>query len=181
MTYLALLRGINVGGNCKLPMKELAALFAGAGALEVRTYIQSGNVIFEATEPEVVVAAVTVEIARVYGYPGRIVLRSAAELTAAYEANPFAKAGAPAETLHCYFLADLPDKAAVKALDAERSPGDSFAVKNREVYLHLPNGMARTKLSNVYFDTKLKTVSTARNWKTVGKLVEMLAAGVARG
>ena len=85
------------------------------------------------------------------------------------------KAGAPLETLHVYFLADKADAAAVRGLDAERSPGDSFVVKGREVYLHLSNGMARTKLTNVYFDSKLKTVSTARNWKTVGKLVEMMA------
>jgi uncharacterized protein (DUF1697 family) len=62
----------------------------------------------------------------------------------------------------------------VKGLDAERSPGDSFVVKGREIFLHVPNGMARTKLTNAYFDSKLKTVSTARNWRTVGKLVEML-------
>ena len=176
LNYLALLRGINVGGKAILPMKALTAIFVAAGASKVTTYIQSGNVIFEAAEPEVVVAAVTLEIARVFGYPGRIVMRSAAELAAAYKANPFAKAGAPADTMWVYFLADKPDAAAVKALDPERSPGDSFVVKGREVYLHLPNGMARTKLSNVYFDTKLKTVSTARNWNTVGKLVEMIKA-----
>ena len=173
--YLALLRGINVGGKASLPMKELAAIFAAAGARNVRTFIQSGNVIFEADNPEPTVAAVTAEIARVYGYPGRIVVRSAAELAVAYQANPFAKAGAPLDTLHVYFLADMPDKAAVKALDPDRSPGDSFVVKGREVYLQLPDGMARTKLTNVYFDSKLKTVSTARNWKTVGKLVGMLS------
>jgi uncharacterized protein (DUF1697 family) len=174
MQYLALLRGINVGGKASLPMKELSAIFAGCGACGVRTYIQSGNVIFEADAPEPVVAQVTAEIARVYGYPGRIVLRSAAELKAAYKANPFAKAGAPAETLHVYFLADVPDPVGVKALDPDRSPGDSFAVRGREIYLHLPNGMARTKLTNAYFDSKLKTVSTARNWNTVGKLLEMM-------
>jgi len=174
MSYLALLRGINVGGNAVLPMKELSAIFTGCGASDVRTYIQSGNVIFNAASPEVVVEAVTREIARVYGYPGRIVTRSAAELAAAYKGNPFARAGAPQETLHVYFLADKPDAAVVKSLDADRSPGDSFVVNKREIYLQLPNGMARTRLTNAYFDSRLKTVSTARNWKTVGKLVEMM-------
>jgi uncharacterized protein (DUF1697 family) len=174
MSYLALLRGINVGGKAKLPMKELSAIFAAAGAREIKTFIQSGNVIFAADDAAEVVAAVTVEIARVYGYPGRIVLRSAEELKAAYNGNPFAKAGAPVEMLHVYFLADEPDAAAVKGLDAERSPGDSFVVKGREIYLHLPQGMARTKLTNAYFDSKLKTVSTARNWNTLGKLIEMM-------
>jgi uncharacterized protein (DUF1697 family) len=174
LLQLALLRGINVGGNCSLPMKELAAIFAAAGASSVRTYIQSGNVIFEAGDPTLVTAQVTGEIARVYGYPGRIVLRSAEELRRAYAGNPFEKAGAPIDTLNIYFLADQPAPEAVKALNPDRSPGDSFAVQGREIYLHLPNGMARTKLTNAYFDAQLKTVSTARNWKTVGKLVAMM-------
>jgi uncharacterized protein (DUF1697 family) len=173
--HLALLRGINVGGKAKLPMKELSAIFAAAGATNIRTFIQSGNVIFEAAEPEKVTAAVTQEIARIYSYPGRIVLRSAAELKAAFKANPFAKAGAPTEPLHIYFLADTPDPAAIKSLDPNRSPGDSFSIRNREVYLHLPNGMARTKLTNAWVDSKLKTISTARNWNTVAKLVELMS------
>lgn len=175
MRHLALLRGINVGGKAILPMKELAAIFAAAGASAVKTFIQSGNVVFDAADAAAVGALVTAEIARVYRYPGRIVLRGADELSKAYAGNPFAKAGAPVETLHVYFLADWPDAKVVQGLDAERSPGDSFAVKGREIFLHLPNGMARTKLTNAWFDAKLKTVSTARNWKTVGKLVEMLS------
>jgi len=175
MKHLALLRGINVGGKAVLPMKELAAIFAAAGASSVMTFIQSGNVVFEAADAESVAARVTTEIALIYSYPGRIVLRGADELRKAYAGNPFAKAGAPVETLHVYFLADWPDAAAVNGLDPERSPGDSFVFKGREIFLHLPNGMARTKLTNAYFDSKLKTVSTARNWKTVGKLVEMVS------
>lgn len=155
-------------------MKELVAIFAAAGAADVRTYIQSGNVVFESSAPEPVVAAVTSQIAATYGYPGRIVLRSGDDLRKVYRANPFTKAGALVEALHVYFLADMPLDAAVKGLDPERSPGDSFVVVGREIYLHLPQGMVRTKLTNAYFDTKLKTVSTARNWNKVGKLVAML-------
>jgi len=172
--YLALLRGINVGGKAVLPMKDLAAIFAAAGATDVRTYIQSGNVVFQAADAEAVVARVTAEIAAKFGYPGRIVLRSGAELAAAYRGNPFAVAGVPVETLHVYFLADEPSAEAVAALDLERSLGDSFAVVGREVFLHLPNGMARTKLTNAYFDSKLRTLSTARNWNTVGVLIGMM-------
>jgi len=170
--HLALLRGINVGGKAILPMKDLAAIFAAAGATAVQTYIQSGNVVFEAADPEAVAARVTAEIAARFAYPGRIVLRSAGELAAAYRANPFD--GAPIETLHVYFLADRPTPAAVESLDPNRSSGDSFLVQGRDIFLHLPNGMARTKLTNAYFDGKLQTVSTARNWKTVAKLVEMM-------
>jgi uncharacterized protein (DUF1697 family) len=168
MKHVALLRGINVGGKARLPMNELSAIFTAAGASNVITYLQSGNVVFESKAPEPLVAAVTAEIAAVFGYPGRIVLRSASELQAAYQANPFA--GAPAELLHVYFLAGNPGRTAVTMLDPDRSPGDSYVVHGREIYLHLPQGMARTKLTNAYFDSKLNTVSTARNWNTVGKL-----------
>jgi uncharacterized protein (DUF1697 family) len=175
--YLALLRGINVGGKAKLPMKELAAIFAACGATGVRTYIQSGNVVFGAASDEAAGAcgaAVTAEIARVYGYPGRIVLRTAQELRACYAGNPFAKASVSEDALHVYFLADWPRAEAIKGLDAGRSAPDEFVVRGREVYLFLPAGMARTKLTNAYFDSKLGTVSTARNWRTLGMLVEMM-------
>ena len=107
-------------------------------------------------------------------------LRSADELREAYAANPFVASGPTptgdqSDPLHVYFLADWPEQAALKVLDANRSPGDSFVVQGREIYLYLPQGMARTKLTNIYFDGRLKTVSTARNWKTVAKLVEMCA------
>ncbi len=172
--YVALLRGINVGGRCLLPMKELAAIFAASGASRVRTYIQSGNVVFEASDAEQVVGRVTPEIKVRYGYPGHMVLRSRDELTSAFASNPFVQAGAAIDTLHVYFLNARPDAAAVSSLDPERSPGDSYVVMGQEVYLQLLNGMARTKLTNLYFDHQLKTVSTARNWKTVTKLVGMM-------
>lgn len=173
MTYIALLRGINVGGKARLPMRDLVDIFESAGATNVRTYIQSGNVVFTSPAPEALVAAATAQIAARFGYPGRIVLRSAAELRQAYTANPFAQPGASEAALHVYFLADQPTKAAIAALDPARSPGDSFAVVSREVYLHLPSGMARTRLTNVYFDAQLKTVSTARNWRTVRALLAL--------
>ncbi|MCU1318566.1 MAG: hypothetical protein JWP98_84, partial [Edaphobacter sp.] len=75
---------------------------------------------------------------------------------------------------HVYFLAGMPTAGDVAGLDAGRSAPDAFAVIGREIYLQLPNGMGRTKLTNAYFDSKLKTVSTARNWRTVLKLVEMV-------
>jgi uncharacterized protein (DUF1697 family) len=177
--YVALLRGINVGGKAKLPMRELSAIFAASGATNVQTYIQSGNVVFEAGSEAAAgacVARVTAEIARVYGYPGRIVLRSAKEMRACLAGNPFAGAAASEDALHVYCLAHQPDAGAVKGLDPGRSSPDEFVVRGREIYLFLPGGMARTKLSNVYFDSKLKTVSTARNWRTVGKLVEMMSS-----
>lgn len=172
--YVALLRGVNVGGKNVLPMAELRAIFAGAGCVEVVTCIQSGNVVFGASGECVagLPAAMEGAIADRFGIRSPVVLRSAEEMRGVLAGNPFA--GAPEETLHVYFLRDWPSAAAVKGLDPERSTGDSFAVKGREIYLYLPAGMARTKLTNVYFDRALGTVCTARNWKTVGRLVGML-------
>lgn len=175
--YVALLRGINVGGKNMLPMKELAAMFVAAGCGEVTTYIQSGNVVFSADAKVAagLAGVITRQIEERFGIRVPVVLRSAAEMMAVLRANPFLKAGAIEEMLHVYFLAGMPGAGDVAGLDAGRSAPDAFEVVGREIYLQLPNGMARTKLTNAYFDSKLRTVSTARNWRTVGKLFELMA------
>jgi uncharacterized protein (DUF1697 family) len=173
--YVALLRGINVGGKNTLPMRHLAAMFVEAGCSDVRTYIQSGNVVFAAT-PGVVkrlADAISRRIAKNFGYRVPVVLRTADELHQVLSGNPFLKSGADGRSLHVAFLADLPDPRRIAALDPKRSPGDSFKLRGREIYLCLPNGVAGTKLSNAYFDSTLATTSTLRNWRTVLKLVEM--------
>src|SRR6266508_1263889 len=179
--HVALLRGINLGGRNKLPMKDLAALFAKAGCADVRTYIQSGNVVFRASEqvaarvPEQVRAAIEER----FGLQVPVVLRTAEELRAASEHNPFlanGPDGVDTAALHVMFLDDEPTDERAAALDPERSPGDAFALRGREIYLHCPNGLARTKLTNDYFDRKLATTSTVRNWNTVLRLLEMAQA-----
>jgi uncharacterized protein (DUF1697 family) len=175
LTFVALLRGINVGGKNKLPMKDLVAMFERAGADEARHYIQSGNVVFraEATVAARLPGLVAREIERRFGFRVPVLLRSGDELHAAARANPLLDAGADPATLHVMFLEHAPGKKEVAALDPGRSPPDSFSLVGREVYLCCPNGMARTKLTNAYFDSALRTTSTARNWRTVLKLVEM--------
>lgn len=174
--YAALLRGVNVGGKNKLPMKDLAALFESLGCRAVRTYIQSGNVVFRAT-PEVYVglaARVAEGLRARFELDVPVVLRGADALARAIDANPFLAAGCDPESLHVMFLRDTPDAARASKLDANRSPGDAFALLGREVHLHCPNGLARTKLTNDYFDRALATVSTVRNWRTVLTLRDMM-------
>ena len=175
-TYLALLRGINVGGKNKLPMKDLADMFIAAGCNDVRTYIQSGNVIFrsDADPAAVIPSQISAHIAERYGYRVPLVLRSIEQLRDVVRNSPYLPAGAPEEALHVMFLADLPLPSRVDNLDPQRSPPDQFVIRGQEIYLHLPNGMAETKLSNAYFDSKLATTSTARNWRTVTKLLELM-------
>lgn len=171
---VALLRGINVGGKNLLPMKTLAELFVAAGCMEVKTYIQSGNVVFHSRNAKRAAATVREQIAARLGLKVPVVVRSAAEMNKAIRANPFLGRGLDEAWLHVMFLDDEPSAAQVADLDEARSPGDEFAVVGREIYLHLPNGAARTKLTNAYFDTRLKTVGTQRNWRTVLTLAEMV-------
>jgi uncharacterized protein (DUF1697 family) len=176
-TYVALLRGINVGGKNPLPMKELAAEFVAAGCEHVRTFIQSGNVVFSAPagyDESDLTRLLCARLAERFGYMAPLILRTTEELRAAITNNPYLAVGAPEETIHIMFLTATPDAARVEKLDPDRSPGDTFVVLGREIYLRLPTGMARTKLTNAYFDTKLGVTSTARNWRTTTKLLELM-------
>ncbi|MGH9319542.1 MAG: DUF1697 domain-containing protein [Vicinamibacteria bacterium] len=173
--YVALLRGINLGGKNKVPMKNLTAMFAEAGCSDAKTYIRSGNVVYRASEalarrlPDLI----AVGIADRLGFRAPVVTRTAAELRGVARRNPFLRAGADVGTLHVAFLADRPLRASIAALDVDRSPPDRFAVLGREIYLHCPHGYGRSKLTNQYFDSKLATTSTVRNWRTVLRLIEM--------
>ena len=171
-TYVALLRGINVGGKNRLPMKDLLDLFGALGHPEARAYIQSGNVIVSA-DPATAAplpAALTQGLAERFGLRVPVVLRSAAQMEEIMSGNPFLTGGADPEMLHVLFLAAPPDAGNVERLDPRRSPPDEFVVRGQEVYLRLPGGAARTKLTTAYFDAMLATTSTARNWRTVASL-----------
>jgi len=175
-TYVALLRGINVGGKNKLPMSDLRGMFTEAGCRDAHPYIQSGNVIFRAGPPVVasLAGSVTARIAERFGYRVPVLLRTADEIGEVIRHNPFLAAEAAEETLHVVFLAGRPSARHVAGLDPERSPPDVYTVRGREIYLHLPNGAARTKLTTAYFDTNLATTSTVRNWRTVVALFALM-------
>lgn len=173
--WVALLRGVNVGGNNKLPMADLSAMFEAAGCSAVRTYIQSGNVVFEAPPKvaDAVPARVEKAIVGRFGFRTPVVLRAGGDLRVVVQSNPFLARGEAQDRLYVAFLSDEPDPSRVAALDPNRSPPDELAVVGREVYLHLPNGGARSKITNGYLDTTLKATSTVRNWRTVEKLAEL--------
>lgn len=173
--YVALLRGINVGGKNKLPMKDLAELLTEIGCHGVQTYIQSGNALFDAPTrvAKTVPTALSERIAARFKLTVPVVLRTSAELASVARSNPFLRAGGQTDLLHVMFLAEVPSPERVASLDPQRSAPDAFALRGRDLYLSLPNGAGNTKLTNAYFDSKLATVSTGRNWRTVLKLVEL--------
>jgi uncharacterized protein (DUF1697 family) len=156
-------------------MKRISALFTDAGCTDVQTYVQSGNVVFAATPslarriPDVIEKAISAQ----FGLRVPVVTRSAAELREVVKRNPYLPRESDTSMLHVAFLAARPTASQVGALDPDRSPPDEFAAHGREIYLRLSSGVARTKLTNAYFDSKLGTTSTLRNWRTVVRLVEL--------
>ncbi len=119
-------------------------------------------------------AQVSAKIQEQFGFVVPVVIRTREEMAAVVGAKPFPDSDDG--LLHVYFLGNVPLAGDVSGLDAQRSPGDNFIVSGKEIYVRLPKGMARSKLTNAYFDSKLKTVSTARNWRTVCKLLGMMPA-----
>jgi uncharacterized protein (DUF1697 family) len=156
-------------------MAGLRAALASIGLEEVATYIQSGNVVFRHSTGDAAGLSSAMErcIEEGFGVAARVVLRTRAELAEVARRNPFLERGADPAQLHVVFLDREPESGAVAQLDPDRSPPDEFELRGREIYLRLPNGMGRTKLSGDYFERRLSVVATARNWKTVLKLVEL--------
>lgn len=174
--HIALLRGINVGGKHLLLMTQLSEMFILAGATAVRTYIASGNVVFDCPPGQAgrIASSVAAAIDQTCGFAAPVVIRSAEHWTAMIRANPFVSAGCDPQTLHVACLAAVPTPHDLLALDPQRSFGDRWAVVGREVFLHLPNGTARSKITTAWLDGALHTVSTVRNWRTVVTLQQLI-------
>jgi len=176
-TYIALLRGVNVGGN-QLKMDRLRAICASLGFEKARTYLQSGNVVFDAkgAQPHVQ-KALESKLAGETRLPVRVLVRSVAELRQLIAKNPFLKNKAVDRArLHLTFLTEKPSAAALKRLAAVDAGADEFRAAGMEIYLHCPNGYGRSKLSNNQLERLLSVAATTRNWSTVNELAEMAMA-----
>ncbi len=173
--HVALLRGINVGGHNKLAMKDLVSMFADAGCGRVRTYIQSGNVLFNAAPglARRIGSVIQESIRERCGLDIPVITRTVDELAHVVNNNPFGQAEAQEKLLHVGFLAQQPGAARLAALDPQRSPPDELVACGREVYMRCPNGMARTRFTSAYLDSTLGTICTMRNWRTTLKLLEL--------
>ena len=171
--WVALLRGINLGGHHRVPMAELRSLVAELGHGDVATYVQSGNLVFTAADTRAaddITAELEAAIESRFGFGVPVLLRSRHEIERIAARHPFEDREDEPAKLHVFFLAGDPDPRRLAAWHPERYAPDEAIVDGCEVYVHFPNGMGRSKFA---FD--FGTTATARNWRTV-----LALAGVAR-
>ena len=174
-TYIALFRGINVGGSNVLPMRDLVAQLEDLGSQNVKTYIQSGNAVFQNEEEDASLLSnkIMAAIKKSHGFEPHVLLLMPAEIARAVASNPFPEAEAEPKTLHVYFLASMPKNLDLGALDSIKSDRERFALKDRVFYLHAPEGIGRSKLA-ANTEKLLGVAITGRNWRTVRKVMAMV-------
>lgn len=176
-TYIALFRGINVGGKNSLPMKELVALLENIGATKVRTYIQSGNAVFQSAEKKALQLSgqLAAEIKKRHGFEPHVQLLGLEAINRAMAQNPFPEAEADPSTLHLGFLASTPTDPDLAKLNSLKKPSERFHLGDNVFYLHAPEGVGRSRLAaNV--EKLLDVPMTDRNWRTVCKMKELAEA-----
>ena len=176
-TYVALLRGINVGGSHMVKMADLKRLMEECGCADVRTYIQSGNSVFRSAASDVsrLEKKIAGAIAKSHGFEPRVLVLAGAELKRAAAANPFPEAAREPKTVHLFFLGAKPAKPDLKAIEALKAKTERFALKGRVFYMHTPEGLGKSKLAT-RAERLLGVDATARNWSTVTALLEMVGA-----
>ncbi|QDU97290.1 DUF1697 domain-containing protein [Lignipirellula cremea] len=175
-TWIALFRGINVGGNNRLTMDQLRADLESLGCRRVETYIQSGNVVFQSASRSVAVlgSKIAQRIQSQHQFEPRVLLLSPRELQQAIDQNPFPQATDDPKSLHFFFLEGAPTDPDLDALAAVKAPTEAYCLVGRVFYLHAPAGIGRSKLAAIV-ERKLGVVATARNYRTVGQLATMAA------
>jgi uncharacterized protein (DUF1697 family) len=175
-TWIAFFRGVNVGGNT-LPMKQLAAALEDVGLADVRTYIQSGNVLF--TSPKTTAPQLAKRIgdcvAKRFDFQPRVLVLSSKELAKAAAANPFREADENPKSLHLFFLARMPPSPDIAGLHKLKAKTEKFELKGKVFYLHTPAGFGVSKLAE-RAERLLGVDATARNWRTVRSVLEMATA-----
>ncbi|MFF5474716.1 DUF1697 domain-containing protein [Streptomyces achromogenes] len=174
--YVALLRGINVGGHARIAMKDLRELFGALGFGDVQTYLQSGNVVFadpSGAAPGELRERIEKRLADGLGVPARVLLRTGESLGRTLAAHPYPDRADDPARLHVTFLAGTPSAERVAALRTPAGETAEFALVGDEIHLHVPDGYGRTRLNNTFIERRLGITATTRNWKTVNALHAM--------
>lgn len=175
--FVSLFRGINVGGNRIVPMKDLKELYASLDFKDVVTYIQSGNVVCSGNDTDMALISQRIEesFAAKFGFHSNVIVRAAAEIQEIIEHNPFQdQPEKESKRLLVLFLATQPASTALEDIhQAYTGPEELFLI-GRELYIYYPDGMGRSKLSHTLLEKKLKTAGTGRNWNTVLQLQKLV-------
>lgn len=179
-TYVAILRGINVSGKNKILMADLKILFEKLSLQNVQTYIQSGNVIFNSVEKitdSEIAKRIEKAIDETWNFKVPVIVFTADELKTAIENNPFvSENNIDKDKLHVTFLSEKPASEELRKIEGFDFSPDRFIIKAKQVYLYIPGSYGETKLSNKFFENRLKVTATTRNWKTVNKLLEIASS-----
>jgi len=173
-TYIAFFRAINVGGRNSLPMKELVAVLEELGSRNVKTYIQSGNAVFESKEKDAsrLSKKIGVEIKQRRGFEPQVLLLELEDIEKAIKKNPFPEAETDPKALHVGFLTSTPENPNLKRLESLKSDSERFRLIDKAFYLHAPEGVGRSKLA-ANAEKLLGVSMTDRNWRTVCEIWEM--------
>jgi uncharacterized protein (DUF1697 family) len=174
-SYIALLRGINVGGKNKVPMQTLRELIAGMGGTDVRTHLQSGNAVFThgKEDPQRLAERLERALADELGLTISCLVRTAADLRRVIEANPFPMEGLNGSRFLVIFLSGPPPLDKLTALDPQQYAPDEFRPGEREIYGHFPDTIRNSKLAALFTDRWLGVTASSRNWNTVTKLLAL--------
>ena len=176
-TYISILRGINVSGQKKIRMADLKSLYESLGLEDIRTYLQSGNVVFDSPEKDTTKLREAIEagIEKAYGFSVPVLILTREDFRRLIGSKPFAQERSvePSRVL-VTFLYKRPDPAKLENLKAPENDPCQFVHGEREIFLYCPGGYGKTKLSNNFFEKKLGVTATTRNWKTVNALYEMV-------
>jgi uncharacterized protein (DUF1697 family) len=172
--YVALFRGINVGGRNALPMKGLVEILQDLGLRSVKTYIQSGNAVFVSPGKDASQLSIKIsrEVKKRYGFEPHVLLLELDDIERAVSRNPFPDAATDSRALHAGFLAFIPEKPNLERLESLKSAGERFHIIDKVFYLHAPEGIGKSKLA-ANAERLLGVPMTDRNWKTVCKIREM--------
>jgi len=175
-TWIAFLRAVNLGAHNKVPMAGLRTMVESLGYDNVRTHLQSGNVIFTsgAISASKLEEQLRAQLAAEFNVDSPVLVRTSQQLAGVMKANPFVKKGHDPKQLHVAFLAKKPAAKEVAAVDIEKSLPDEFAFGDRAIYLRLVNGVQGSRLPN--WDRALAVAATVRTWKTVTRLHELAEA-----
>ena len=175
MTFISLIRGINVGGHNQIKMEALRQMYAGLGYTCVQSYIQSGNVIFNTTEPDSLnlEKVISEKIYDTFGFKVQVLVITADELENALNNNPYhTDPLKDPSKIYLTFLSEIPEKSLLYAIQPALYAPDEFSHFEKVIYNYCPNGYGNTKLTNTFFENKLKVNATSRNLKTS---IELLA------